>query len=69
MKEKIDSPKERAVYSQRLGTAEPVFGNITEMIGIKRFSVTGKKKANAQWHLMAMIHNLLKIHRYGYGYT
>ncbi len=69
MKEKIDSPKGRAIYSQRLGVAEPVFGNIREMIGIKRFSFRGKEKVNAQWQLMAMIHNLLKIHRYGHEYT
>jgi transposase len=69
MKEKIDSVQGRAVYSQRLGTVEPVFGHIREMIGIKRFSLRGKKKVNAQWQLMATIHNLLKIYRYGAGYT
>ncbi len=67
MKEKIDSVQGRAVYSQRLGTVEPVFGHIREMIGIKRFSLRGKKKVNAQWQLMATIHNLLKIYRYGAG--
>jgi transposase/C4-type Zn-finger protein len=69
MKAKIDSPKGRATYSLRLGTVEPVFGNITEMIGIKRFSLRGKEKVNAQWQLMAMIHNLFKIHRYAEGYS
>jgi transposase len=69
MKQKIDSVQGRAVYSQRLGTVEPVFGHIREMIGIKRFSLRGKKKVNAQWQLMATIHNLLKIYRYGDGYT
>ena len=48
MKEKIDSVQGRAVYSQRLGTVEPVFGHIREMMGIKRFSLRGKKKVNAQ---------------------
>ena len=69
MKEKIDSVQGRAVYSQRLGTVEPVFGHIREMMGIKRFSLRGKKKVNAQWQLIATIHNLLKVYRYGAGYT
>ncbi len=69
MKQKIDSVEGRAVYSQRLGTVEPVFGHIREMIGSKRFSLRAKKKVNAQWRLMAIIHNLLKIVRYGAGYT
>ncbi len=68
MKTKIDSERGRQIYSQRLGTVEPVFGNITEAIGIKRFTLRGKKKVNAQWQLMAIIHNLFKIHRYGASY-
>ena len=66
MKQKIDSDKGRHVYSQRLGTVEPVFGNINTMIGIKRFSLRGKTKVNAQWQLISMVHNILKIHRYGW---
>ena len=65
MKQKIDSAKDRHIYSQRLGTVEPVFGHITEAIGIKRFSLRGKKKVYGQWKLMMMLLNMLKIHRYG----
>ena len=68
MKRKLDSDRGRHIYSQRLGTVEPVFGNITEMIGIKRFSLRGEIKVNAQWQLMTMIHNINKIHRYGWGW-
>lgn len=69
MKTKLDSDRGRQIYSRRLGTVEPVFGNITEAIGIKRFSLRGKKKVNGQWQLMAIIHNLMKIHRYGASYA
>ncbi len=69
MKRKIDSPEGRQIYSRRLGTVEPVFGNLCEMIGIKRFSLRGKQKVDGQWKLMAIIHNLLKIHRYGASYA
>lgn len=67
MKQKIDSPQGRDIYSQRLGTVEPVFGNITSNIGIKRFSLRGKQKVNAQWQLMATIHNIFKLHRYAWN--
>jgi len=60
------SPQGRHVYSQRLGTVEPVFGHITDAIGIKRFTLRGKKKVDGQWKLMMALHNLLKIHRYGW---
>ncbi len=66
MKSKIDSAKGRHIYSKRLGTVEPVFGHINTMIGIKRFSLRGKTKVNAQWQLITMVHNMLKIHRYGW---
>lgn len=65
MKRKIDSEQGRHVYSQRLGTVEPVFGHITDAIGIRRFSLRGKQKVDGQWKLMMMLHNMLKIHRYG----
>lgn len=69
MKQKIDSPKGRHHYSKRLGIVEPVFGNINTTIGIKRFSLRGKNKVNGQWQLMTMIHNILKIHRYGWEWA
>jgi transposase len=65
MKQKIDSKVGRHIYSMRLGIVEPVFGHINDAIGIKRFSLRGKKKVNGQWQLMNMLHNLTKIHRFG----
>lgn len=65
MKQKIDSTLGRHIYSMRLGIVEPVFGHINDAIGIKRFTLRGKKKVNGQWQLMAMLHNLTKIHRFG----
>ncbi|MCF6177977.1 MAG: IS1182 family transposase [Geopsychrobacter sp.] len=48
MKQKIDSTLGRHIYSMRLGIVEPVFGHINDAIGIKRFSLRGKKKVNGQ---------------------
>jgi transposase len=66
MKQKIDSEQGRAIYSRRLGIVEPVFANITDMIGIKRFSLRGKEKVNTQWQWMTMVHNIFKLHRYAW---
>ena len=58
MKHKIDSLRGRHIYSWRLGTVEPVFGHITDAIGIRRFSLRGKRKVDGQWKLMMMLHNI-----------
>ena len=64
MKKKIDSEQGKIQYSKRLGIVEPVFGNITSNTGLKRFSLRGKEKVNAQWLLFSMVHNMGKIQKY-----
>ncbi len=61
MKNKIDSPMGRHIYSQRLGTVESVFGNIETNKGLKRFTLRGKQKVNAQWLMYYMVHDIEKI--------
>jgi transposase len=65
MKKKIDTPQGRYQYSRRMGIVEPVFANICSTLGLNRFSVRTKRKVDIQWKLYCMVHNLLKIHRYG----
>jgi transposase len=65
MQEKIDSRKGRHIYSQRIGTVEPVFGNINTNKRLNRFSLRGKTKVNAQWLMYCMVHNIEKIQHYG----
>jgi hypothetical protein len=65
MKRKIDSIKGRLIYNRRLGTAEPAFGNIRSTLGLDRFTLRGKQKVNTQWLLYCVVHNLLKVHRFG----
>jgi transposase len=69
MKKKIDTAQGRSRYSQRLGIVEPVFANICSTLGLRRFSLRGKAKVDAQWKLFCIVHNLLKIHRYGPGFA
>lgn len=64
MKRKIDSLVGKAVYNRRIATVEPVFGHLRN-IGLDRFTLRGRKKVDAQWKLYCIVHNMLKIHRYG----
>ena len=61
MKEKIDSAEGRRMYSRRMWTIEPVFGNITSNKGLDRLSLRGEKKCTAQWLLFCLMHNIEKL--------
>ena len=65
MKQRIDSAEGKQQYARRLAIVEPVFGNITHNKKLRRFSLRGVVKVNIQWKLYCIVHNLLKIHRYG----
>ncbi|MGC4066360.1 MAG: IS1182 family transposase [Polyangiaceae bacterium] len=60
MRRKFDTPFGRELYSRRTGTVEPVFANIQNK-GIRRFTLRGQKKVNAQWKLFTMVHNIEKV--------
>jgi hypothetical protein len=64
MKQAIDSDRGRALYSQRIGTVEPVFGNIRHNKQLNRFTLRGKPKVNTQWHLYCVVHNIEKMARH-----
>ena len=65
MKRKIDTPQGRYQYSRRMGIVEPVFAHICSALRLNRFSLRSRKKVDIQWKLYCLVHNLLKIHRYG----
>lgn len=64
---KVESVAGRFLYGMRMGIVEPVFANLRHMLGLDRFTLRGRAKVNIQWKLFAVIHNLLKIHRYGWA--
>lgn len=66
MKEKIDTQHGRAIYSKRIGTVEPVFGHLRYGLKLDRFTLRGNAKVNIQWKLYLIVHNLLKVHRFGF---
>ena len=61
MKDKIDHSSGRREYSKRLGTIEPVFGNVTVNKGMNRFTLRGQEKVNAQWQMFCLVHNIEKL--------
>jgi transposase len=65
MKRKIDTEAGRHQYSRRLGTVEPVFADICNARGLRRFSHRGRSKVNTQWLLYCLVHNIIKVQRYG----
>ena len=67
MIDKFDSLRGREIYSKRMGTVEPVFGNIRSALRLDRFTLRGKIKVNIQWNLFCIVHNIGKMFRYGYA--
>ena len=65
MREKIDTPRGRDLYSRRLGIVEPVFGNVAGQKRMDRSTLRGRTKVGIQWRLYCMVHNLEKIGNYG----
>lgn len=63
MREKLKTEHGRAVYKQRKMIVEPVFGQVKEVRGFRRFSFRGLKKNEAEWNLICLTHNLLKLFR------
>ena len=61
MRDKIDSPAARRVYSWRMGIVEPVFANITADKKMSRFTLRGRAKVRIQWLYFALVHNIEKI--------
>jgi transposase len=60
MRENIDKPRYKKLYSRRQQIIEPVFANITYCKGITRFTLRGQKKVNIQWKLYCVVHNIGK---------
>jgi hypothetical protein len=65
MKEKLKSDRGRALYRMRKAIVEPVFGQIKERRGFRRFSLRGLSKVRAEWKLVCLTHNLRKLFQSG----
>jgi hypothetical protein len=65
MKQKLKTEAGRNLYRMRKAIVEPVFGQIKEWRRFRRFSFRGLQKVRAEWKLLCLTHNLLKLFRSG----
>ena len=67
MAAKVRTPEGRALYAKRKVIVEPVFGQIKEARGFRRFLLRGLQNIRGEWRLVCLTHNLLKIWRHGWA--
>jgi DDE family transposase len=61
---KLSSEDGKARYALRKQTVEPVFGQIKDVRGARRFMRRGLRACQAEWKLLCGTHNLLKLWRH-----
>jgi Transposase DDE domain len=64
MAAKLGSDQGKACYAKRKQTVEPVFGQLKEQQGARRFTRRGLAACGAEWKLLCGAHNLLKLWRH-----
>jgi transposase len=67
MRDKLRSAPGKVLYAARKRIVEPVFGQIKSARGIRQFLLRGLEKVSAEWQLICLTRNLLKIWRRGSG--
>jgi transposase len=61
MRHKLRTEAGRAVYKMRKAIVEPVFGQIKEQRGFRRFSLRGLNNVRCEWKLVCAVSNLRKL--------
>lgn len=69
MRDKLATENGKAIYKRRKCIPEPVFGQIKEARGFRRFSFRGLVNVTAEWTIVALTHNLLKLFSSGWHAT
>ena len=65
MARKLRTKKGRETYARRKGMIEPICGQIKHVRGFRQFLLRGLDKIRAEWRLVYLTHNLLKLFRSG----
>lgn len=60
---KLKSAEGRAIYNRRQAIVEPVFAQIKHVRSFRQFLLRGLAQVEAEWSLVCMTHNLLKMFR------
>lgn len=63
MQAKLQTPEGKAVYSRRKVIVEPVYGQLKEAQGFRRFLLRGLENVGNEWLIACLCHNLLKLFR------
>lgn len=63
MRAKLQTDEGRAIYARRKCITEPVHGLIKQARGFRQFLLRGLEKVQAEFALIALTHNLLKLWR------
>ena len=66
MQHKLRTEAGRSIYKMRKAIVEPVFGQIKEQRGFRRFSLRGLQNVRSEWKLVCATANLLKLFRAGW---
>ena len=64
MRRTLTTQRRRRLYEQRRWMIEPVFGQIEQNRGIRRFQRRGFEACASEWKLIAASHNLRKLYRH-----
>jgi transposase len=64
MAHKVRTKSGRERYAKRKHIVEPVFGQMKHARGFRQFLLRGLENVRAEWNLLSLTHNLLKIWRY-----
>ena len=64
MRRRLQTVRGKKTYAKRKQTVEPVFGQIKEERGFRRFLLRGLESVRAEWQLICLTHNLLKLYRW-----
>lgn len=67
MAHKLGTEAGRSIYKMRKAIVEPVFGQIKERRGFRRFSFRGVGNVGQEWKLICLTGNLLKLFRSGWS--
>jgi hypothetical protein len=65
MEHRLRSQEGASLYGLRQHTVEPVFGDAKCNRGFSAFMRRGLRAVQAEWQLIGITHNLLKLHRHG----
>jgi hypothetical protein len=57
---RVNSPRGRYIKGKRQSTVEPVFGTLTQFMGLRKINTIGMKQVNKVMHLSAIAYNLKK---------